>query len=384
MLKIGVIGYGLRARDVLRAMSVFHIPFSVSAIADPRAGEIKRLEDPWLADTRYYASDDELLAQADVDGLLIATRCLMHADMACKAAKRNLPLFLEKPVAITLEQVAQLARAFENYAPPVVVSFPLRLTPIVQKVKELIDQDAIGAVDHAVVWNDVPYGRVYFNSWYRNYDQAGGLFLQKATHDLDCLGYLLGQDPAWVCAMKSQRIYGGDKPHDLRCRACGEQRTCPESSFNRFYETFDFGEAPILEDDWCVFSREIRNEDSGNVLLEYANGMQASYTQNFFARHKTARRGARLYGFKGSIEFDWYENRIHLYSHRQPTATTIDFAGNMPHWGGDRELGYDFLLAMQEHRPSRSPLSAGITSALTCLRARESAETRQFCRVALP
>jgi len=63
---------------------------------------------------------------------------------------------------------------------------------------------------------------------------------------------------------------------------------------------------------------------------------------------------------------------------------TIDFTGNMPHFGGDRELCYDFLMAMKEHRPSRSPISAGILSALTCLWARESAETRQFCEVKMP
>jgi len=39
---------------------------------------------------------------------------------------------------------------------------------------------------------------------------------------------------------------------------------------------------------------------------------------------------------------------------------------------------------MKEGRPSRSPIEAGILSALTCLWARESAETRKFCEIVMP
>ena len=56
----------------------------------------------------------------------------------------------------------------------------------------------------------------------------------------------------------------------------------------------------------------------------------------------------------------------------------------MPHFGGDRELSFDFLMAMRDRRPSRSPIAAGILSALTCLWARESANNRQGYEVVMP
>lgn len=384
MLKIGVIGYGGRGRGLLKDMQVFRIPYAVTALVDPRAQEIRTLNDPWLEGCTYFDTAEEMLAKADLDGILIATRCHMHADTACLAAQRKLPIFLEKPVAVTFEQVKKLAAAFRDYPAPTVVSFPLRLTPIVQKVRQLLEQDAIGRVDHVVAFNDVPYGRVYFNEWYRNADQTHGLWLQKATHDLDYLTYLVGQQPAWVFAANNRRVYGGDKPHDLRCRHCEEVKTCPESSWNLFYETFNYKEAGDKGSDWCVYSRDIKNEDSGNAILGFADGLQASYTQNFFARHKAERRGARLYGFKGTIEFCWYANQIKVYSHRMPTVDTIDFGSGMSHFGGDRELCYDFLMAMAEDRPTRSDIQAGITSALTCLWAKESSAKRQAFDVKMP
>ncbi|HEY64768.1 MAG TPA: Gfo/Idh/MocA family oxidoreductase [Caldilineae bacterium] len=386
MLRVGIIGYGHRIEHMAKAMTVFGIPYRVAAIADPRAAEIQARQDPFLAETRFYESADEMLAHADeLDGVMIGTRCHLHTEMACKVAPTGLPIFLEKPVAITFEQLKRLERTFRDYPAPVVVSFPLRLTPILQAVREIVQSGRIGSIEQVVAFNDVPYGTVYFRRWYRNYELDGGLFLQKATHDFDYISYLLGQRPRWISAMKARRVFGGDKPFDLKCRDCDERETCPESPFTRF--RFGYEGERVQYDrrgEYCVFSEGIELQDVGSCLIEYENGVQASYTQNFFIRYKAARRGARLYGYKGTLEFDWYQNQIKVYRHTSPVVETIEFTGEMPHFGGDRELCYDFLMAMRDRRPSRSPLSAGILSALTCLWARESANTRQVCEIRMP
>ena len=384
MLNVGIIGYGGRVSSMAKALAMYSIPYRVAAIADPRAEEIQAANDPFLAEAKFYANADDLLAAGGLDGVMVGTRCFMHTEMACKVAGYKLPLFLKKPVAITFEQVRKLASAFKDYPAPTVVSFPLRLTVHVQTIKQMLDADTIGTVEHVVGFNDVPYGDVYFYEWYRNYDQVGGLFLQKATHDLDYIGYLLGQNPKQLCAMNAQRVYGGDKPYDLHCVDCDEWETCPESPFNLFRERFQGQKVDVQSRRICLFSGGIRNEDIDNVIIEYDKGAQVSYTQNVFARHSAGRRGARLYGYKGTIFFDWYENVIKVFKHQTPAVETISFTGEMPHFGGDRELCYDFIMAMRDGTPSRSPIEAGIQSALTCLWARESAEKRQYCTVVMP
>ena len=385
MLHIGIIGYGRRVSNMAERLSVFRIPYEIAAVADPRADALAA-SDPRLAGARLYPDAASMLAaEADaLDGVMIGTRCRLHTEMACRVAPYNLPIFLEKPVAITFEQLRRLEETFRGYRAPVVVSFPLRLSPIVQRVREIVASGAIGTVEHVVAVNDVPYGSVYYHRWYRDYAEAGGLFLQKATHDLDYIQYLLGQRPRTVAAIKAQRVYGGDKPFDLHCVDCAEYETCPESPFNLFYERFEGEAVADMPERMCLYAEGIRNQDLGNVLIEYEGGAQCSYTQNFFARHKAARRGARLYGYRGTIDFDWYENTIRVYKHQSPEVETIGFTGDMPHFGGDRELCLDFLRAMRDGTPSRSPLEAGILSALTCLWARESAETRRFCTVEMP
>ena len=391
MLRIGIIGYGRRIASMARGLDIFDIPYRVTAVADPRGDEIQAINDPFLADARFYGTADELLAAAgELDGIMIGTRCNLHTEMALKAAPTELPLFLEKPVAITFDEVRRLDAVFRDYAAPTVVSFPLRLSPIAQKVREIIASDQVGSIEQVVAFNDVGYGSVYFKSWYRNYELNGGLWLQKFTHDVDYINYLLEARPRWISAMNTRRVFGGDKPFDLQCKECPEQESCPESPFVRFRSGFEGGrvrfaeEAVYRDDQFCVFSEGIELQDMGSCMLEYESGVQASYTQNFFTRYQAARRGARLYGYRGIIEFDWNQNQITIFSHTSPVVETIDFSGNMPHFGGDRELSFDFLMAMRDRRPSRSPIDAGILSALTCLWARESANNRQPYEVVMP
>lgn len=381
MLKIGVVGFGGRISGMVRQMEIYDIPYRVAAVVDPRADEIRLREDAFLKDCVYYDSVDDMVAQADLDGIMIGTHCALHTDMTCKVAATKLPLFLEKPVAISFDEVKRLDAELRDYPAPIVVSFPLRVSPVLEAVKEIVDSGKIGTVEHVVAFNDVPYALVYYRSWYRNYDEMGGLYLQKATHDFDYIFHLMGRRPARVAAMNARRVYGGDKPFDLRCRDCEEFETCPESPFNHFKERFQGQKVDRQADAVCVFADGIRTEDLGNAMIEFEDGAQAVYTQNFFARNKAARRGARLYGYKGTLEFDWYRNQVQVYSHRMPKVETVEFTGNMPHFGGDRELTWDFLTAMRDGKPSRAPLAAGIESALACLWARESAENNIFCDI---
>ncbi|MEI6846408.1 MAG: Gfo/Idh/MocA family oxidoreductase, partial [Candidatus Firestonebacteria bacterium] len=147
-LKIGIIGYGGRISHFSKMMRKFGVPMKIQAVADPRLVEIKALNDEHLKGTNFYPDADSLLAAEKFDGIMIGTRCFMHTDMAIKAAKHKVPLFVEKPVGISLEQLRRLDKTFKNYKAPVVVSFPLRLSPLVTRAKEIIKEGLIGTVEN--------------------------------------------------------------------------------------------------------------------------------------------------------------------------------------------------------------------------------------------
>lgn len=157
-----------------------------------------------------------------------------------------------------------------------------------------------------------------------------------------------------------------------------------ESPFNLYYKRHTVERVVKDKRLSCAFAKDIKNEDFGACVLEYENGMQGSYSQNFFARNSAARRGARLYGYKGTIQFDWYTDEVKVFYHHKSVVETVRFEGKGGHGGGDEELCYDFLMAMRDKKPSRSPISAGILSCLTCLWARESSEKKVVCEIKMP
>lgn len=375
-MRIGMIGYGTRLHYFLDRLLELEMGVEVAAVADPDVAKAKTLlAEKGIAegDASFYEDADEMLEREKLDGVLIGTRCKLHAAMAVKVLKRNLPLFLEKPVGITLADLELLRDAAAASTSEVVVSFPLRNTPLAALVKEIVDSGRLGTIEHAQAINNVPYGGVYYHNWYRDEEETGGLFLQKATHDLDCLNYLLGLRPVAVSAMESKRVFAGDKPAGLKCSDCGENRTCPESPYVlRSVKEEVTGE-------WCSFASDTGNHDSASVLIRYETGMHAVYSQNFYSRKSAARRGARLIGYDGTVEFDWYRDEATVHRHGAPRVETYKLeAANLPHFGGDAALALNFARVMKGEDKSRTPLAMGISSALMCLMAKQSAETDAF------
>ena len=357
---------------------------SIRAVADPDTESARRqLAMVGNAGARVYPSADAMLEDPpDYDGVVIGTQCHLHTPMAIKVASVGLPLFLEKPVAISLEELGALREAFRGREDGVVVSFPLRHTPLFSKALEVVKSGALGTINQIQAVNNVPYGGVYFGQWYRNHDQTGGLWLQKATHDFDCINLLAGSRPVGIAAMESRRVYGGEKPHDLRCSACDETATCPESPRNLALRGDDGGmyqDSDDRTDHWCAFSREIRNHDAGSALIMYENGIHATYSQNFFSRRSAYRRGAMVVGYEATLEFDLATMRLRIIHHRSEKVEQMRLdIENDGHGGGDLILAENFVdLVKGRARPDAS-LRDGLLSAAMCLAARESARTKTF------
>jgi predicted dehydrogenase len=259
----------------------------------------------------------------------------------------------------------------------VVVSFPLRYSDLVTYVKKLIDSGKIGRVQHIEAINNVPYGRVYYHKWYRDENETGGLFLQKSTHDLDYINYIIGdRRPVSVCAISSKQIFKGDKPAGMLCADCNETATCPESPQNvkTYGDNYPIGP-------YCCFAKDTGNQESGPVLVSYDDGMHVCYTQNFITRNGAARRGAIIVGYLGPIEFDFYTGQVKFFHHTDGNIETLDIKSTGLHHGGDGILAKNFIDVMENKDVSHATLKDGILSAELCLAAKRSARDRVFVNI---
>lgn len=381
MKKIGIIGFGGRIQSLVINEFGYYPELQIVAIADAdiegakeRANHTKNLD---ITKVTFYERGEEMLDHEELDGVFVGTRCNLHKKYAVEVLKRKLPLFLEKPVVITLEEYEELKAAVDSYQGVGMTSFPLRLTEILQKVKEIYESGILGTLSQIQAYNNVPYGRVYYKYWYRDESLTGGLFLQKATHDLDYINYVLGKQPVELCAMESKTVYKGDKPANLKCEDCPENDSCYESTkVIREQENDEpYGE-------YCSYGEDVGNHDSATILMQYADGLHAVYTQNFVARKEAGKRGMRMIGQKATVEFDWTTNEIMLFYHDKNTVEHIVMRPNAGagHGGGDNVLIRDFA-AILNGDIARSCLLEGLQSAYLCLKAKESAEKHIFVKV---
>ena len=376
MLNIAIIGFGKRIGDVWKTIDTFHA-CEIACIADPRAEELKEKWQETLPECHWYTDAKEMLDTEKVDGVLIGTRCNLHTKYAMLVAQYDLPMFLEKPVSITEEELAQL-QTIPHMEEKTVVSFPLRRAKLVDVVKEYIDRGALGTLSQVQAYNNVKYARGYFHDWYRDDSITGGLFLQKSTHDLDYINYLINQGtPKTVCAMESKQVFKGDHPADLRCADCPEKDTCMESIEN--ITAYDSKYArPHAK---CCYAVDTGNHDSATVLMQYENGLHVVYTQNFVARKGAGKRGARFIGYKGTVEFDFNAKTVTFFDHMSDRIDRISVETTGSHSGGDKNLAKNFIDIMLGKDVSHSPLSQGVLSAKLCLAAKKSAETKTFVEV---
>ena len=382
-LRLGVIGMGTRAASVLSTLRRVHGGVWVVGVVDPdEEGARQRLRGAELpeGEVAFFEDAEELLGHAgDFDGLMIGTRCNIHTPLAVKAAETGLPLYLEKPVAISHEQIVALRDAYRGREKSVVVSFPMRVTPLFRKVKNLVESGRLGVVNQVQAVNYVPYGGVYYaRETYRDFDVTGGMWLQKATHDFDYLNALLGV-PSAVSAVMTRKAYGGDMPHGLRCSGCDLAGTCLESPRGVARRGDDGGVG--TGDHLCVFGDGIELQDAGAALIGYEGGVHASYTQNFLSRRSAASRGATITGYEATLSFDWFKGNVTVIDHHRDRVETFEIKVTTGHLGGDEVLARNFVDVCLGRDESRTDLASGLLSAAMCLAARESAHSGRWTAV---
>jgi len=377
-MRIGVVGLGRRISGVIYGpVREMQPDIHVTGVVDPdEKGARSRLSEQDRKEAVFYRTLDEMVRRAKPDALFIGTRCNLHTPYAIQAARFDIPLFLEKPVAISMQQALALEKAFEKSRCRVVVSFPLRVSPLCAFARDYVEKGAVGEPVHIMAWNYVPYGVVYWEQEYRNYKITQGLFLQKGTHDFDYMSYLMGSPIVRIGAMAVfMKVFGGRKPSGLVCSRCKETKTCLESPQNRKRNRSGYHE----NDHPCVYSVDCgsiekgTNEDASSAVVEFASGAHGIYTQVFFTRRDAACRGATVSGYMGTLEFDWYRNQLNYTRHHRPFSDTVSTDPGLSHFGGDAELARDLVNLVKDSRAvSRTPIETGLASMYTCLAAKES------------
>ncbi|WP_378947849.1 Gfo/Idh/MocA family protein [Paracoccus sp. R86501] len=210
----GIIGCGMMGQEHLRNIALLD-DTAIGAIFEPDAG--MRAAARLLAPKAQFVNSIEALLQVpDLDCLLIASPNFRHLEqLQAIAARRPLPVLVEKPLFTDLSQLAQIDAFAASYPAPVWVAMEYRYMPPVAK---LIQQAQ--AVTGGIKMLTIQEHRFPFldkvGGWNRFNDQTGGTFVEKCCHFFDLMRVLLQSDPVRVMASGGQAVNHLDEEQDGR------------------------------------------------------------------------------------------------------------------------------------------------------------------------
>jgi predicted dehydrogenase len=127
-----------------------------------------------------------------VEGVILVTPNDAHAEQAIACAERGRHVFVEKPIADTVEAAERMREACASAGVTLVVGHAFRRLGAARRAKELIDSGALGRVVLAEANFSLP-GKLSPDAWrYYRERNPGGPLMQLGIHHVDTLAYLLG------------------------------------------------------------------------------------------------------------------------------------------------------------------------------------------------
>ncbi|NIA14653.1 MAG: Gfo/Idh/MocA family oxidoreductase [Nitrospiraceae bacterium] len=360
-LRIGVIGVGGRGAVARHA----HNPqdnVRLVAGADIREEPLSAFVASYGPDV--FTTDDyrEILAREDVDAVFVATPDHFHEEHAVAALEAGKAVYLEKPMAITIEGCDRILRTAQEQNGKLFLGHNMRHMSFVVQMKRLVGSGAIGEPKAAWCRHFVGYGGdAFFKDWHSERKNTTGLLLQKASHDIDVLH--------WLCSGYAQRV-----------NAMGALTLYGQVTDRR--DEDDCGDATFRNENWpplaqTNLSPTIDVEDLSMLQMQLDNGVFAAYQQCHYT--PDAWRNYTVIGTEGRIENmgdDPPNMCIRLWNRRTGYNAYGDQQWFIPaalgtHGGADPRIVAEFVRYVREGGPTTtSPVASRYSVATGCMATR--------------
>ena len=341
---VAVIGLGNRGWAYSRIMKAMPDKFRVVAVADPLEDRRELFRETFeLADESLYLGWEQLLSKPRLADLaIISTMDDMHYEPAMKAIELGYNILLEKPVAPTAQQCADIVLAAEKYGVSVLVCHVLRYTPFFKTIKNIIKQGMIGrimSIDHIESVGNIHQSHSYIRGNWHSEQATSPMLLAKCCHDLDMIQWLIDKPCRKVSSFGDLTYFKKDNAPDgapIRCAdgGCPVVDTCPYNCMKLYYEDkknawfrdasvkgirkgTETTDEDVLEalktTDYglCVFHANNDVVDHQVVNMEFTDSATASLTMNAFGAKG---RFIRIFGTLGELRAYASDKSIDVYS----------------------------------------------------------------------
>ena len=336
-IRVGQIGIGNRGTSLLKqvlAQSNVRVMALCDIDPDKRdaAVTLAARDNP-----KSFTDYRQVIDMDNVDAVVIATPCDLHAPIAAAALEAGKYVYCEKPLGITPEQVAEVLAASRKSKAALQIGQQLRYYPhVLEAIRQIHEMKAVGtpfvikAQRHSsparpgTEQRDRP-------AWYNDVKRSGDLIVENAVHNLDVCN--------WAAASRPVSCYGHGKKY------------LPE------------------------------NIPAGSVMMDgfsveyiYANDMHLDYSQLYL--HPRAMKELRngqwyiVFGSEGTLEIN--EGMIYPFQGEARKYLTPELEN------GKENAMEEFIAAVREKRRPFAGIEVGAVAALTAIMGREAIYQRRM------
>lgn len=199
-VKLGIVGLGYIGQlHLSHGLKLANAEVVAVADTSPKALEKAKA----LGVKKLFKDYADVLKDPQVDAVLISLPTHLHLKCAQQAAEAKKHIFLEKPIAVTVDEAKQVISAAERNSVKLMVGYPLRFNKQFIKVKEDMAEGLIGDVEnaHATYVCSGPffhradgYSPVPVPDWWFNTQlTGGGVLVDLGSHMINLLRWWLGE-----------------------------------------------------------------------------------------------------------------------------------------------------------------------------------------------
>jgi len=197
MLKVGLLGAG-RIAGVHATAITSHPQSELVAVSDfyPEAAE--KLAAQYGAVAR---STDEIIADPEIEAVLIATSTDTHSDLMEAATRAGKAVLCEKPVDLSLERARACQNVVDATGCPVMIGFNRRFDTNFGALKQALTAGEIGKAELLSItsFDPTPPPVAYIKV-------SGGIFRDMMIHDFDMANFVMGSAPVSITATASSIV----------------------------------------------------------------------------------------------------------------------------------------------------------------------------------
>ena len=349
-----VIGAGGRGTTYSNIMEKTPEKFKVVGVAEPIADRRNYIvEKHGIPAENVYDTWETILDRPKfADVAIISTMDRMHKDPAIKAIELGYNLLLEKPVAPTPEDCAEILKAAREKGVKIMVCHVLRYTSAFRSLKKYIKDGLVGEVVSVNHLESVGYAHQshsFVRGNWGNSEESSPMLLQKSCHDIDILQWLLDKECKRVQSFGSLRHFVKENaPADApeRCAdGCPHKDECLyhtdriyKSNLPGFWFKSHVADTKTPTDEQidealakkqygkCVYKCNNDVVDHQVVNMEFEDGITVSFTMTAFANFG---RQIRIMGTKGELwaNVEHAEADLFDYASGKTTKLPLNEAG---------------------------------------------------------